>query len=208
MGTRFTREALAEAVASARTLSEALAALGVDPRDAPRRKYLRERIRILAIGTAHFEREGTRWSREALEAAVSAATSFAGVLRHLGLDVTGGHHTHITRRVRALGISTAHFTAPAAARVPRRRTPAEILVKLPPEHPRRLPGTQLKRALRASGVPERCALCGTPPLWQGHPLALEVDHEDGDWRNNRRENLRLLCPNCHATTDTYRGRRR
>ncbi|WP_031524672.1 HNH endonuclease [Streptomyces sp. NRRL F-5123] len=208
MGTRYTREALAEAVASARTLSEALIALGVDPRDAPRRKYLRERIRTLAIGTAHFEREGTRWSREALEAAVSAATSLAGALRRLGLDATGGHHTHITRRIRALGISTAHFTAPAPARGPRRSTPADVLTRLPPDHPRRLPGAQLKRALRASGVPERCALCGTEPYWQGRALPLEVDHEDGDWRNNRRENLRLLCPNCHATTDTYRGRRR
>jgi predicted HNH restriction endonuclease len=46
------------------------------------------------------------------------------------------------------------------------------------------------------------------PYWQGRALALEVDHVDGDWRNNRRENLRLLCPNCHSTTGTYRGRRR
>ncbi|MFI0896708.1 HNH endonuclease [Streptomyces sp. NPDC020983] len=208
MGTRYTREVLAEAVASSRTLSEALATLGVDPQDAPRRKYLRERIRSLGVDTAHLEREGTRWSRDTLEAAVSAATSFAGTLRHLGLDVTGGRHTHIARRVRALGISTAHFTKPAPARGARRRTPAQVLAQLPADHPRRLPGTQLKRALRETGVPEHCALCGTEPFWQGRPLPLEVDHTDGDWRNNRRENLRLLCPNCHATTDTYRGRRR
>lgn len=43
--------------------------------------------------------------------------------------------------------------------------------------------------------------------WRGRPLTLELDHIDGNKRNNSLTNLRLLCPNCHSQTDTWRGRK-
>lgn len=45
--------------------------------------------------------------------------------------------------------------------------------------------------------PERCASCGIGAVWEGKALVLQLDHVNGDWRDYRRENLRLLCPNCH-----------
>ncbi|WP_256103176.1 HNH endonuclease signature motif containing protein [Streptomyces sp. ODS05-4] len=207
----YTRERLAEVAAASRTLSEALGALGVDPRGAGR-AYIRERMRRFEVDTSHFEREGLRWTRSVLEPAVAASTNMTEVLRRLGIDAVGGNHTHISRRVRTLGIDTSHFTR----RVPRARTtrradrslPAEILVLKTERHPKRTSGVRLRRAMTASGVPDCCALCGQEPLWRGRPLPLEVDHISGNWRDNRIGNLRILCPNCHSATDTYRGRKR
>lgn len=53
---------------------------------------------------------------------------------------------------------------------------------------------------------EKCSRCG----WAKRnaktgKVPVEVEHIDGDWRNNRVENLTLLCPNCHSLTETYRG---
>ncbi|MFL5733881.1 MAG: HNH endonuclease signature motif containing protein [Chloroflexia bacterium] len=53
---------------------------------------------------------------------------------------------------------------------------------------------------------ERCSQCGWAarnPVTGKVPIT--VDHIDGDWNNNREENLRLLCPNCHSLTPTYQG---
>ncbi|MFC0848122.1 HNH endonuclease signature motif containing protein [Streptomyces noboritoensis] len=205
MGTSpYTRERLAEAAGGSGTLSEALTRLGVDPKSGSRR-YIAERMKKLGIPTDHFEREGMRWTREVLEPVVAVSTSMYEVLRRLGVEAVGGHHTHISRRIEAYGIDTSHFRAPSRGRDSRRRRRPEALLVAQTEG-RRVPGDRLKRALTAVGVAERCALCGIGPVWQDQPLPLEVDHIDGDWHNNRVENLRLLCPNCHSTTDTYRGR--
>jgi len=64
-------------------------------------------------------------------------------------------------------------------------------------------GYKKKRLIYEEGY--KCSICKLEK-WIGQPISLEIDHIDGNNQNWKRENLRLLCPNCHAQTPTYRGR--
>jgi Zn finger protein HypA/HybF involved in hydrogenase expression len=50
-----------------------------------------------------------------------------------------------------------------------------------------------------------CSCCNISE-WNGKSIVLEIDHIDGNSENNRPENLRFICPNCHSQTDTYKAR--
>ena len=50
-----------------------------------------------------------------------------------------------------------------------------------------------------------CSKCGINE-WQGETIVLDLDHINGNNRDNRLVNLRYLCPNCHSQTDTFKGR--
>lgn len=57
------------------------------------------------------------------------------------------------------------------------------------------------------GIANACTECSSVLKWNGRPLTLELDHIDGDRLNNELVNLRLLCPNCHAQTETSNRRK-
>ncbi|SCL20694.1 Winged helix-turn helix [Micromonospora rhizosphaerae] len=149
-----------------------------------------------------------KYTPEALAEAAAGAQSIAGVMRALGVRISGGSHAHISRQLKRFGIDTSHFTGSVhnkGQRGARRTNSLQLLVQLPAGS-RRAPGGRLKWALRDIGVPEECEECGVGPRWRGRPLTLHVDHMNGDFLDNRPPNLRILCPNCHSQTDTYAGR--
>jgi hypothetical protein len=66
--------------------------------------------------------------------------------------------------------------------------------------------TNVKRRLLSAGILEnRCDWCGLTE-WRGKPLSIQLDHANGIRNDNRLENLRMLCPNCHSQTETFASR--
>lgn len=143
-------------------------------------------------------------TREDLQRAVSESKSIAQVIRSLGLVVAGGNYNSIQQEIREYGIDTSHFSGKGWSRG----------TKIGPKRPikdylnntYRIKSYQLKRRLVSEGYKTGyCEICNIDS-WLGNKLVLELDHIDGDHNNNNLSNLRILCPNCHSQTDTFRGR--
>jgi len=66
------------------------------------------------------------------------------------------------------------------------------------------PSTLKKWLKREHG--DKCSNCEQEPIWHDNPLMMQLDHIDGNSDNNKPENLRLLCPNCHSQTETFSGK--
>jgi hypothetical protein len=147
-----------------------------------------------------------RYSDEQLQRAVEENTSIRGVLMALGLAPLGGNYVTIHRRVAELKLSTEHWLGCGHLRgkTHNYNPPRPLLEILKPGT--RYQTHKLRRRLVAEGLMRaECSGCGLDQ-WLGAPIPLELDHIDGDIENNSIGNLRLLCPNCHALTPTYRGK--
>lgn len=149
------------------------------------------------------------WTDNDLKLAVRDNKSYAGVLRTLGFNVSGGMHTLIKGHVLRLNLDVSHFTGQGHRKDSThnwtKKVPIErILIKNSNYR-----STALRRRLFKEGILENvCAECGQKPNWNNKPLTLQLDHINGDHYDNRLENLRLLCPNCHSQTNTFCGKNR
>ena len=208
-GSRYTRELLAEAADRCANIQEVISFLGTRPYGQLNR-YLFDRFEHFGIDVSHFPRRGYRRagerpSRTELAAAVASAVSIADTFRRLGRTDNASQRKQFHAWLAEDGITITHFLGQGHQRGRAGPTPLKpadrILVKHDGRH--RTKTALLRRALREVGVPDECAECGTGTLWLGKPMTLEADHINGDWSDDRRENLRLLCPNCHAVTRTW-----
>lgn len=207
--TRYTRELLMEAATHCTSVDEVITFCGGRSYHQVRR-HLLKRFEHFGIDISHFEpvtrrRDQPRPTRQALQDAVGSSISIAAALRQLGRPVTGRPHSLFHEWVTDEAIDTGHFLGQAHQRGKPGNTPLkppeQVLVKHAGK--RRTRSLVLRKALCRIGIPERCENCGTGPVWNGRPMTLEIDHINGDWSDDRAENLRLLCPNCHAITDTW-----
>lgn len=130
-----------------------------------------------------------RTTPEEYREAVLNSFSITGVCNYLGIIPAGGNFQTIKRNIVKYGLDTSHFTGQAHTR-------GKILVENPIGRE-----TIKRRLIQERG--HRCEKC-LRTEWFDIPITLEVDHINGDSDQNDFSNLKLLCPNCHSQTPTWR----
>ncbi|MDD7756689.1 MAG: HNH endonuclease signature motif containing protein [Clostridiales bacterium] len=158
-----------------------------------------------------------KYTKEWLEELCANSYSLAEVLKKAGRKPGGGNQETLKKKIAEFEINISHFTGQLWNKGKTKETDKRIAQQSANQEKYQLeevfclnsPVTQ--RVLR--GYVERhnileykCQFCGCDGCWLNTKIALEIDHINGDNKDNRIENLRYLCPNCHATTDTYRGK--
>ncbi|HSW65725.1 MAG TPA: HNH endonuclease [Bacillota bacterium] len=147
------------------------------------------------------------WTDDELREAVKVSRSYRNVLVLLRLVPAGGNYAQVQRRVRELEIDVTHFTGMGwNVGLKFRPVPAQPIEALLVTG-----GTcqsfVLKKRLFIAGIKKpQCELCGWEQKAADGRIPVELDHINGDHWDNRLENLRILCPNCHSLQATHRGK--
>ncbi len=147
-----------------------------------------------------------RWTKKDLLEAVKNSTSVRQVIKKLGLVEAGGNYTQINFYIENFKIDTKHFKGKGWSKglnIPKKSKPLhEILTKNS-----RFQSFKLKKRLFSDKIKKpKCELCGWSKSSLDGRIPVELDHINGDRFDNRLENLRILCPNCHSLQMTHRGK--
>jgi len=154
-----------------------------------------------------------RYNKEKLCELINKTESMGHLLEMLGIIKAGGNYATMNRYIRMWNIDVSHWEKTRQNRQgyknkiinANKKIPLnEILIK----NSTYGGGTyQLKNNLFEEKIFEKkCYNCGLKK-WLGKDIPTELEHINGNRFDNRRENLTILCPNCHAFTSTYRRRK-
>ena len=147
------------------------------------------------------------WTKEQLEKVASTSYSVRQVLKKLHLVEAGGNYDQIKKYLKYYKINTEHFRGMGWSKGLKGigkpwYSLREILVIKSTYQ-----SYKLKKRLFDSKLKKpQCEICNWSQISEDGRVPLELDHINGDRHDNRLENLRILCPNCHSLQPTHRGR--
>ena len=148
-----------------------------------------------------------KWTKSQLVSAAESTTSYRQVLLILGLKPAGGNYDQIKKYIKKYKIDITHFKGHGWSKgLKVNRSPViplkNILVRDSDYQTYKLKKRLFKVELKKP-VCEECGWCQKSLL--GH-VPVELHHINGNSRDNRLSNLKVLCPNCHSLKATHRGR--
>jgi len=135
------------------------------------------------------------YNNDALIEAVKVSHSLSEVIRGLNLKVAGGNFDTVRRKIAQLNLDTSHFTGQLWSKGKTIKAWSEYVKD------------SGRKTFLISERGHKCEDCGLEE-WKTFPIVLELHHIDGNRVNNNKDNLQLLCCNCHATTDNWRNKKR
>lgn len=147
------------------------------------------------------------WTRDQLVSAANEVTSIRQLLIRLGLREAGGNYKQIAKYIEEYAVDISHFRGMGWSKgligIGKPRLPtAKLLVKGGTFQSHKLKKRLFKEGLKK----EACEICNWAIRSRDGRIPLELDHINGDSSDNRLNNLRILCPNCHSLQSTHRGR--
>ena len=142
------------------------------------------------------------YSVDQLKEAVAKSFCMSDVCRELNITVCTFNFKRIQKLMTENEISNNHFDIKKTLR---RGKPTWSEQDIFCEHSLAYRSQLRKHAKRNGMYDGKCAICGICDIWNGKPLTIELDHINGICDDNRKENLRWLCPNCHSQTPTHKN---
>ncbi len=141
-------------------------------------------------------------SNEEFSNLIKNSKNRSDIFNKLNISKSGSTFDILNKRVLEENVDISHFKVYGENGRPKRDLNTILLDNSPYNNSDYLK----KRLIREKILKNECVKCKIGDVWMNEPITLQLDHINGDRKNNRLNNLRLLCPNCHSQTHTFAGK--